>query len=244
MEVRLGEVDSLVVRQDSSLENICHNGVTLDLACLETNQAVIDEDEFPWPYFGGDRRIVHAGLFGVSIHHSGRKTKDASGRDLAWSLTERSQTDFRSLQVLQDGEWQVELATDLLYGSNRGKSFFVCTMGEIDPKDIHTMLRKRLDHFLRIRRRPKCGDDLGAFDVHVVRHAFLHGQDTDCLSRIHDSPRLSGTNEKGHRRLSVVRIWRDWNLLDRDLLAGGFGQVYPCPTAGRNEKTEDDRVTV
>src|SRR5450756_2672117 len=101
-------------------------------------------------------------------------------------------------------------------------------MGEIDPKDIHTMLRKRLDHFLRIRRRPKCGDDLGAFDVHVVRHAFLHGQDTDCLSRIHDSPRLSGTNEKGHRRLSVVRIWRDWNLLDRDLLAGGFGQVYPC----------------
>jgi len=88
MEVRLGEVDPLVVRQDSSLENIRHNGVSLDFACLETNQAVIDEDEFPWPYFGGDRRIVHAGLFGVSIHHSGCKTEDASGRDLTWSLTE------------------------------------------------------------------------------------------------------------------------------------------------------------
>src|SRR5664280_19377 len=197
MEVRLREVDPLVVRESSSFEDIRHDGITLDFACLETNQAVIDEDKLPGPDLGGDRRIVHAGLFGISIHRLGCKTKDASGHDLAWSLTERSQTDLRSLEVLQDGEWQVELAADLLHGSNRGKSFFIRTMGEIDPKDIHTMLRERLDHLLGIRRWSKCGDNLGTFDVHVVRHIFLHGQGADCLSRIHDSPTQPGTNEQG-----------------------------------------------
>src|SRR5450756_1536470 len=208
MEIRLGEVDPLVVGEYSSLEDVRHDGITPDFTCLETNQAVIDEDELSGPNLGGDRRVVHAGLFGVSIYHLGCKTKDTSGHDLAWSLTERSQADLRSLEVLQDGEWQVELAADLLHGSNRGKSFFVRTMGEIDPKDIYTMLRERLDHLLGIRRRPKCGDHLGTFDVHVVRHAFLHGQDTDCRSPLHDSPTLPGTNGKGPERVSGARIWR------------------------------------
>src|SRR5450756_1772713 len=209
MEVRLREVDPLVVRQDSSLENIRYNGFTPDFTCLETNQAVVDKDELPGPNLGGKRRAVHAGLFGVSIHHMGRKTEGASGRDLTWPLTEHSQTDLRSLQVLEDGEWQVEFATDLLHGSNRGKSFFVRTMREVDPKDVHTALGECLDHLLGIRGWSERGDDLGMFDVHVVRHVFLHGKGTDCLSRIHDSPRLSGTNEQGPTRLSGVRIWRE-----------------------------------
>src|SRR5450759_2170328 len=101
MEVRLGEVDPLVVGEYSSLEDVRHDGITLDLTCLETNQAIIDEDKLPRPDLGGDRRIVHARLFGVSIHHLGRQSKHATGHDLAWSLTEHSQTDLRSLQVLE-----------------------------------------------------------------------------------------------------------------------------------------------
>src|SRR5450830_619732 len=196
MEVRLREVDPLVVRQDSSLENIRYNGFTPDFTCLETNQAVVDKDKLPGPNLGGKRRAVHAGLFGVSVHHMGRKTKSVSGRDLTWSLTEHSQTDLRSLQVLEDGERQVELAADLFHGSNRGKSFFIRAVREIDPKDIYTMLGERSDHLLGIRRWSECGDDLGTFDVRVVRHVFFHRQGTDGLSLIHDTPVLSGTNEK------------------------------------------------
>src|SRR5664280_887959 len=120
MEVRLREVDPLVVRENSSFEDIRHDSITLDLTCLETNQAVIDEDKLPGPDLCGDRRIVYARLFGVSIHHLGRQSKDASGHDLAWSLTERSQPDLRSLQVLQDRERHVEFSTDLFHGGNRG----------------------------------------------------------------------------------------------------------------------------
>src|SRR5450756_519754 len=184
MEVRLREVDPLVVRQDSSLENIRYNGFTPDFTCLETNQAVVDKDELPGPNLGGKRRAVHAGLFGVSIHHMGRKTEGASGRDLTWPLTEHSQTDLRSLQVLEDGEWQVEFATNLLHGSNYGKAFFFCTVREIDPKDTHSAFGEGPDHLLGIRRWSKCGNNLGTFHVHVVRHIFLHRQGTDGLSLI------------------------------------------------------------
>src|SRR5450756_2384158 len=148
------------------------------------NQAVIDEDELPGPNLAGDRRVVHTGLFGVSIHHMGRKTEGASGRDLAWSLTEHSQTDLRSLQVLQDSEWQAEVAVYLFHGGNRGKAFFFRTVREIDPKDIHSAFGEGPDHLLGIRRWSECGDDLGTFDVRVVRHVFLHRQGTDGLSLI------------------------------------------------------------
>src|SRR5450756_2969937 len=91
----------------------------------------------------------------------GRKAESVSSCDLAWSLAERSQTDLRSLHVLQDGEWRVEFVADLFHGSNRSKSFFVRTVREVDPKDIDTALGECLDHLLRIGRRTRAGDKSG-----------------------------------------------------------------------------------
>src|SRR5450830_2111898 len=124
------------------------------------------------------------------------RQKGSSGRDLTWRLTEHSQTDLRSLQVLQDSEWPAEVAVYLFHGGNRGKAFFFRTVREIDPKDIHSAFGEGPDPLLGIRRWSECGDDLGTFDVRVVRHVFLHRQGTDGLSLIHDTPVLSGTNEK------------------------------------------------
>src|SRR5450756_1054299 len=132
----------------------------------------------------------------------GRKAESVSSCDLAWSLAERSQTDLRSLHVLQDGEWRVEFAADLFHGSNRSKSFFVRTVREVDPKDIDTALGECLDHLLRICRRPECGDNLGTFGVHIFRHRFLHHQGTQCPSLAYHSPTLPGTNGKGPGRTS------------------------------------------
>jgi hypothetical protein len=114
-----------VIRQGTSLHDLRHDGVTLDFAYLETNQAVIDEDKFPRAHLGGETRVVHSGPLGSSIHHLGGKTKDVSGRDLAWSLTKCAQTDLWSLQILEDGERQVEFTADLLDSSDPSKSFFV-----------------------------------------------------------------------------------------------------------------------
>ena len=128
MEVRLGKVDSLVVREGSTLQDFCDDSVALDLTCLETNQSVINEDKFSGTYLGCQARIVHTGLLGVAIYHPGRQTEDISGHDLTWPLSERAQADLWPLQVLQNGQWKVEITADLLYGSYRAKAFCVRAM--------------------------------------------------------------------------------------------------------------------
>src|SRR5262245_507790 len=90
----------------------------------------------------------------------------ASRLELNDAILDIADSDFRSLQVLKDSDRFVQGLSNRFNASNDLSMILMRAVGKVQTRNVHSGGHEFCDHFLRIRSRSDCANDLGSTRNH------------------------------------------------------------------------------
>jgi hypothetical protein len=157
------------------------------------------------------------------------KTHLLAGDDSNRSIPDCSDTDFRSLQILQDADRTRDLQFQRAYGGVHLGVIVVRAMTKVQPKRVNAGEEQRFQHFGRSGRRTDCSNDFGpAIAAHCSLGLSAASGDQNGSDVVDIGAGRPGTNEVADPGKEAVAVMCDQMLASIQILGARAGKRIWC----------------
>ena len=153
------QVYALAGFHNTAVDNLADNIRFRNILYLQFNQPVINQNSGASVYILRQVCIGHRNNIHIPLHISGGQGKGCILLQSHLILLEGFHADFGPLCIQNQGDGGVQLLSRLFQLRNRFRVGFVCPVGKIDSRGIHTVLNQLLHNFHIICCRPQCADN-------------------------------------------------------------------------------------
>ena len=134
-----------------------------DLFHFKDHQPVVEKDLVPGVHLFADALIGYGDARLVALDLLGRESERISFLQKDFAVPKGLDAEFRTFCIKQDGKRNIFLLAHLFDRCNFFRMIFICSVREIDARDIHSGIRHGADDFFGLGRRSQRADDLGLF---------------------------------------------------------------------------------
>ena len=167
-KIRVRDIHSLVVGHRSAVDDGTFDPVRADLLHLQFDKAVIDQDAASLLHVLRKILVINKSLFPVSFHLLRGQRKFLTLLQHYLAVLEISQTDLRTSGIQKCCYRKIQFPSDLHDSVEFCFVLFMCSVGKVKPRDIHTGLHQLFQHFLTLAGRSDGADDF-CFSNHIFR---------------------------------------------------------------------------
>ena len=173
-QITPGHIDTLMIGNGPAVYHRALNVRFAYLVDLQFNQAVIDQNTSACFHILRQVLIGHGSTLPVSVNFLRGQCEFLSGFEHNLTFLKIAKADFRSSCIQKRRHRKILLDSDLLQLFEFPCLFFMCPVGKIKSRHIHTGINQTPDHFLILTCRSQCADDFCFSHVRMLLIVFFY----------------------------------------------------------------------
>jgi hypothetical protein len=152
VDTRLGEMDYFVGAHNAADRHLASDLVLLDTYGFQLDLTVAEQNPIAFFYDPMKLLVIDRNHLMVAQNLTGCQSKGAAGLELSLISFNRTDTNLRTLKILENGDGAAEPLGDPTDSSDGRRMKRVVTVAEVEPGDIHAGLDQAGQNLLGLAR--------------------------------------------------------------------------------------------